>query len=216
MKTKSSVALLLLLFASIFSYAQLFDKGKILLDGSISMNHSKTENANENAATTNGNLSLSIGKAIKKNTFWGGSISIGHSDIKNELVNTSPNNFLIEKYKSNNIGASVFYRKYLALGNNFYLYGQSGLGFSYGRSKSTYSNKTNYELKSYKIELGINPGISYGLSKKLLMNLSLNNLLNLSYSHNSNNTDKASSLSFGSSLSTNALSNVGVGFSLLL
>jgi hypothetical protein len=100
------------------------------------------------------------------------------------------------------------------------------MGYNYLSSNQNPSSPYSTQKSSgFNIGSGIAPGISYKISKKVLLNASLNNLLLLSFNHNkvdyatSTNTSAEitqNNFGFYSSLTNGTLGNIGIGFSILL
>ena len=86
---------------------------------------------------------------------------------------------------STSYGAGIFARKYKPLGKGFYLFGESNLRFSYSRSREYFSiNPTieEYKNRNYAISIGLNPGLSYEVTKRLQLELIFQDLVSANYS----------------------------------
>ncbi len=123
--------------------------------------------------------------------------------------------------KSNTYGAGVFLRQYKLLGKGFYAFVHEALSYNYG--KGSVDSSMNYSFVnniSNDINLTINPGIAYDLSKRFQLELLFfNDLLSASYHHSKlithyNGSDiiqKYSSFSAGANLTVSQLASLNIG-----
>ena len=111
MKTKILLSVALFFFTAIAANAQITE-GKYLLGGSFNYYNSSSSNSNSI------NTTIQFGKVIKENTVVG----------VTGAVSGSKNTFAASHYSIYNYSAGVFYRKYKALGKNFYFL-QEALSF---------------------------------------------------------------------------------------
>jgi hypothetical protein len=195
-----------------------FSKGNILLAGTISYSSSSSTSSGTGAGTDqsnhNGYFSLSIGKAINENSVAGINFGYGHgsSSISPSQGGT----------KSDAYSIGVFYRKYKAMGKDFFLFGEGRAGYS-GSTGSATDNSGNQYASSH-INTGFiefYPGIDYRVSNKFLLEISIPSFFYVTYSASSNSdqngqTSKGSSFGISTSLASNPIYALGVGFVLVL
>jgi hypothetical protein len=215
MKTKILPALAILLFAAASSNAQI-TKGKYLLGGSLSYSNSQDVPYNGSPAQKSFSSNIQIGKVVKENTVAG--LILSYSFANNGVAT----------YKSNLYSAGIFYRKYKPLTKGLYFFGEVDAVYDY--SKNTQgkfqigSDASRYTTNGARISFV--PGLSYAVCKKLQMELSMPNLLNLSYGRVKNETtstntqeivtSKANNFYANANLNANLLNNFAIGFKFLL
>lgn len=210
MKTKILLSFAILFFAAITTNAQI-TKGKYLLGGSFSLY--STDNPSNNSAYVN----IQFGKVIEENTVIG---------IIGSLA-TANNNIGTQGYKVNQYSAGVFYRKYKSLGKNFYFVQEINASFQHSKNYTNYfSNIPQYlNVKSNGAIINYIPGISYAVSKRMQVELTMPNLASVSYAHvktidsqlpSGISPQKANNFSANINLNSNFLNNFGIGFKFLL
>jgi hypothetical protein len=232
MRTKILLSIAILSFFCFSAKAQI-DSGRIFLGGSVNYNIFKSTSSNPAEYSSNQNenfgTNIQIGKFIKKNTAVGIIVSYNNSNSHNPVNADSNYN------KINEFSAGVFYRKYKKLLKNFYFFGELDATYNHSNyntastfSSPPYSNYSYNISKSPSNGFGVSfiPGISYSLCKKLYMELSMPNLIAVSYAHSTtDNTGgppsdithlKGNTFSIGGNLYSYPLSNFGIGFKLLL
>lgn len=204
--------LLLLSFVCIgFNASAQLSKGKIFLGGSINAFSQKTTSGNISTEGNSFNISPAIGTFYKENKLAG--IMLGFSNAKNE------SNGNTDKIIGYSIGG--FLRQYRPLKNNFFLFFDESLTYSFSKQTSTAGiNQTR--LNSNGLFLGFKPGIAYSVTPKLQLELSMNNLIYAGYRQDkttgsaSTTASKTNSFSVGSNLSLNPFQNFGLGVRLIL
>lgn len=210
MKTKILLSFAILFFAAITTNAQITE-GKYLLGGSFGLN--SATNQNSNVVSTN----LQFGKVIKENTVVGIIGSIYVSNNKSSGQSTK-----VDQYS-----AGVFYRKYKSLKNNFYIFGEIDASYQASNTNYTYFTNVNQTLvtKNHGGFISFTPGVSYSMCKHLQIELTMQNLASLYYTHiktvdSSLPPDvapqKASNISANVNLNSSLLNNFGIGFKFLL
>jgi hypothetical protein len=210
MKTKILLSFAILFFAAITTEGQITE-GKYLLGGAF--NFYSSDNPKNNSE----NVNIQFGKVIKENTVVGviGSLTGG------------TNNSSTEKYKINRYSAGVFYRKYKPLGKNFYFLQEIDASFQHSKELTNYfSNIPEYlHTESNGVLISYIPGLSYAVSKKMQIELTMPNLASFSYTHvktvNSQLPptllpQKANNFSGMINLNSNLINNFGLGFKFLL
>jgi hypothetical protein len=228
--TRILLILVIFISSSLIVSAQ-FKKNNILLGGQLSYGYSSNTYAQPNASfpindskTNSGNITISLGKALNENTLVGIDLTYAPSSTTNY---PSYNGNIPLKYHSNAYIAGIFYRKYKSLGKEFYLFGQASAWYNW----SDQSGKDSIGEKlisgsSWSTGIDLYPGIAYRISKHLFLELSIPNLVYIGYSKsNSSNqygtvtevqTSKYDQLIVSTSLNSNPLNALGIGFRLIL
>jgi hypothetical protein len=202
-----------LLFTVTVSEAQ-FTKGSILLGGQLSFSSSSADynpNPNPNANTTYGNFNISVGKAIHENAVYGLDITYTYSTYGTGSQGSSNNYY----------GIGLFYRKYKDLGKEFFLFGQAGVNYlgstqsgpDINGNKITISTSNGGQLYLY-------PGIAYRISNKFFLELTIPELFSINYSSTKTTYPGPDivnhQFAVTTSLSSNPLTELGIGFRLVL
>jgi hypothetical protein len=164
------------LFIVLFSYAQV-TKGSILLGGGFSLSKGKTSNIANEGESTSFFVNPNFGFVVKDNSVIGIGLSYGHNSQK-------PNT---DNHKDNTYGGGVYYRKYHQLGKSFYLFGEGQTYYSYRKQESN-DQISKHTTKYTNIGINVYPGIAYSVSKRLHLEVGINNLFNINYSHNRDET----------------------------
>ena len=125
------------------------------------------------------------------------------------------------KYQINGFAAGVFYRKYKNLGKEFYLFGQADASYYWSdQSGKDSTGKKVLTGSSWGIGADFFPGIAYKVSKHFFLELSIPELINIRYNKLNTTTPTSTyvtdQLNISTSLSSGFLSNLGIGFRLLL
>lgn len=204
-----------LILTGFLSHAQ-FNKGAILLGGDLNFQASSVKDVNDGlASSTTKNTQVTfqpaIGKAIKEDLVAGITLDYAYSSGSGSTST-----------KYNLYGGGIFLRKYRSLGNKFYLFGQSNLGYDY--SKQTIDNPPNtggpdHQIdKAYGVGLQFAPGVAYSLDQKWQVEFEFPNLLNINYTHTSEDdlydtppNHQVYNNSFGFSSSLSATFTFGLG-----
>lgn len=207
-----------------------FKKGDILLGGNLSFNYNSSSTTqpspvypNSDQKTNTGDFTISLGKAINENTIVGLELSYLPTSITN-YQNYGPN---LLKYQDNGYGVGVFFRKYKSLGKEFYLFVQ--IAASYNWSTQTGKDSTGTNLingNSWSAGIDLYPGIAYKISKHFFLEISIPSLItaryqNTKFSNQYGTTaevqnSKSEQFFISSSLSSNPLDALGIGFRLIL
>ena len=217
----TKILLTLVIFMSFpFLASAQFDKGSILLGGQLAYSHYSTKYPQATTDASNyGSFIVSAGKAITENQVFGINLTYNPTSIDNY------NNYglVALNYKNTGYGIGVFYRKYKSLGKEFFLFGEAGAGYT--GSSATGKDSTDKKLLDGSTNSGriyLTPGIAYKISKKFFLELTIPDIFNAQYSNQkvsvpgtsySNNTDQ---FSINTSLSSNPLNALGIGFRLIL
>ena len=214
MKTRILTSLAILLFAATGTNAQI-TQGKYVLGGSLGYSNSQGEPNNSTPSQEAFNSYIEFGKAFKDNTIAGVILSYSHANIT--IIN-----------KANYYSGGVFYRKYKPLTKGLYFFGEADLVYSYSQNiqgkLQIGSEGTRYTQNEVRIIFV--PGLSYAVCKWLQMELSMPNVVSLSYnraktestftSSQQTITSKSNNFNANANLNSNLLNNLGIGFKFLL
>jgi hypothetical protein len=194
-------------------------KGSIFLGGDIGGSTAHTTSADTAYRKQNGiYISPVFGKAIKDNLVFG--VHAGFSLTKDHFYDANPNQ------ETKNYSAGIFLRKYKFIGNSgFSIFVESDFGYSYYQYKTmgpSY-NYPSYGSKKHSVFMSAYPGLSYTVSKKLQLETGFNELLYFSYWNeksdfiqSSTQVSSFSTNGFAISSSLNNISNLYLGFRLLI
>ena len=173
---KKAILPLLFVGISMAATAQI-KKGSVLLGGQLSFSLAKNNVGNPQVSDQDGGLyNLSVGKAIKDNSVIGLFGGFGHT------TNSYFNGTQITERMYKNYQVGVFYREYKPLGKDFYLFGQADLSYSRSTEKTVVSGTSgDVYNKISGVNVGVTPGISHQLLKKLQVELKLPNIFSASY-----------------------------------
>lgn len=134
-------------------------------------------------------------------------------------VRTFNNGVLARRIEFISAGAVFFKQNYLSLGKGFYVFLEEGINARFDQMKQSDIPFTvsNYISKDYKVSLYATPAIGYKLSDRLIINLNLKDLLNLSYDQSKIESGgpeirKQRVWDFFTSLSNRPLNFLGVSF----
>lgn len=191
-------------------------KGALLLGGQFSFSSQKSEGSLSNSYYSSNNsfiVSPAIARAVKENLFVGFDLAYIHAKYQANIN---------AKQLSDGYGAGFFVRRYKALGKGFYLFGQARAGGAYNRQKYTDQVQANNSsvANGFTAQLGIYPGVSYAVSKRMQVEAGFSNLAALRYEHlkqtyaGNGSTYTSNNFSFSSSLSSFA--GPTIGFQVLL
>lgn len=209
----------LIVLVAISSNAQI-SQNSILFGGDFGLTTGKVSSTNSNDQKTNtGSISLSLGKAIKENTVVGFNVGYYGSKATNAPYGTDTATNKINGY---NFG--IFYRQYKTIAKDLYLFGQANAIYSNSTMKFDYKvyPANNYKTTQNMVAVSVTPGIAYKIFKKTFIELSLNNLVSLQYTHenmteNSGYSIKSNSATLSTAFSNNnTLGAVGLGFRFIL
>jgi len=207
-----------------------FKKNNILLGGQLSYSYNSSSNnqppgyyTNNDSKVNSGNITISLGKAFNENTVVGINLSYLPTSIHNyQAYGPAP-----LEYKNNGYAVGIFYRKYKNLGKEFYLFGQGSASYNWSDpSGKDSTGKKLFSGSSWGAGINLFPGIAYRISKHFFLELSIPDLFVASYykSNTANQygtvnevlTTKNDQFTISSSLSSNPLDALGIGFRLIL
>ncbi len=215
--TRILLTVLIVFSFSFIANAQ-FNKGAVLLGGQLYYYQNKVTNGvPTNTNNQSGDFQISIGKAIKPDAIFGLNLGYSPSSYANYYVgNGTP-----VKYKNDIYSIGIFYRKYYTIGKEFYFFGEAGGNYSGGPAsgRDSLGNKILTGSTSGG-NLSLMPGISYRISKKFMLDLSLPNLFYVNYNSTKSTvqsqTSTSSQFSISTSLSSTPLEALAIGFRLVL
>jgi hypothetical protein len=211
----------LIILSLSFSARAQFNKGSILLGVQLSYSYNTYNSTNPNIVQTSdqktnmATFNISVGKAIKENTVFGIILTYSPYAVNNYYsASLGP-----LKYSDNYYAFGIFYRKYKSLGKDFFIFGE---GSAYYEG-STISGKDSLGQKVLSGStkggvLIVYPGISYKVSKKFFLEISIPDLFFVQYSSSNVSSQPQSSkneqFNISTSLSSNPLTNLAIGFRL--
>ena len=210
-----------LLFSSFIVNAQ-FKKNDILLGGQLSYSYNSynqkyTPGTEYDQKSSNGNFTINIGKALNENTIAG--INLSYLPYSANNYQSYMTNML--KYQDNEFAAGVFYRTYKKLGKEFYLFVEAGASYYWSNQSGKDSiGKKELTGSTWGVGADLYPGIAYKISKHFFLELSIPELINIRY-NKTNTTTQASTyvsdqFNISTSLSSDPLNALGIGFRFLL
>ena len=214
--TRILLSILITLF--FFSASAQFNKGDLLIGGTLSYSSSKITSPNSfgEQKYENGFFNISLGKAIKENVIFGINLTYEPN------INTSNYGYGLVTTRIDDYTIGVFYRMYKNLGKDFYIFGEAGAGYN-GSTTST-KDSTGNKLSTgtgYGGNIYLTPGIAYKISKKFFLELSIPQLFSASYSTNNTKTGSVTTATtdqfyVNANINSNPLNSLGIGFRLVL
>lgn len=168
--------------------------------GVLSYNSKTTSEGTTNEHPTRINITLlpNIEYMMSDNFSIGGKIGFGYSKVKSNTDDSKESIFMIH--------ISPYARMYFPLGDKLSFFGEGGIQFARGTEKVTVGNTTNDGDTRTNFGIGVIPGLSYGLSEKVALELTTGFL---GYEQNSSNdngdpetTSKSSNYGFNINLSS--------------
>jgi hypothetical protein len=213
---KKQLLIAILVFIGLNASAQ-FTKGEKVLSGNISFNTNKNTNNNgvsilENSASSFG-LNTGIGWVKSEKRISG--FRVGYYNSMSKANNG------LDKNTLNSINIGLFNQYIKSYNKNFFGFLETNLngGINWGKYTNFASTTGGYKTKGYNINTNANIGVGYRITKHLIADATLTNLLGISYSHSgpeSNSTvlqtSKSDNLSISTGLSSFSLNNVAIGF----
>lgn len=189
------------------------EKGTWFTAGSISFssNESKSENLTNfyDAENLGFNLAPKIGFALKRNLVAGVGIDYGRTKYNNSNVNVG--NLKTSEFLNQSFNVSPYLRAYKGLGQNIALFLQGEFGYTRGWSEISRSDQSESTSTQNRYSLGIRPGLTYFMSKKLALETSIGNLGFSKFDSDGSNQATSSGSNFNFSLNTSDLF-VGVAY----
>lgn len=198
-----------------FTASSQITKGSVLLGGGISGSSGTSESGGGESKSSGFSVYPAAGIAVNDNVVVGLRLSYG----KTKTEYSDPNNQNTQDYE--NYGAGVFYRRYVSLSRKFFLFGEGAVYYNRNQQESTQQTSKSTQTTN---AVGANfyPGVAYAVSKKIHLEVGLNNLFDLSYSKSKSVHVSGSSTTTSESKGFNVAANVSaaapltVGFRFVL
>ncbi len=211
--TKKIAAVLLTINCFLFANGQI-KKDAILLGGQIFYTNSTINDLGSQNSTTfkRSIYNLSVGKSYKENTFYGFNASYSpYSYSNNYSGSTYPNE------KTHEVALGIFFRNYKPLAKDLYFFTEAGLSYmNVSQENSDTLGASSGTIKQNGGQLYLTPGISYKIFNNLHLEIIIPNILSIQYSNTKVITREQQysrdNFSFNTSLNSNALSNLRVGY----
>jgi hypothetical protein len=215
------VVLPVLLLAMVSRSEAQFTAGQKLLGGNFSFGTSSATGESNPPKSWGINVSPKIGFVKDKNTVYGFSLSYAVQGNKSSGLPA-------QEYKTryNYANASFYVQKIKWLGEKWFIYGEGGVTGGFNNQKAFYTEDKNRKNKAdgWSAGIYITPGVSYMVTKKLLLDLRLQQLLYAGFSKQTATNAESDITRFGSyksfnassDLNNNTLGNIGIGFRLIL
>lgn len=184
---KLYILLVLVMTGSISVKAQFIGENKRVLDGSIglgfSISNDSTDNGNNRLKSSSFfiNLSPSFGKAIRNDLVFGYYTSGGVNAARNE------DRQKVQEFKSSGyqVGGGIFWEKFFSLNNKFAFSGRlsTGTGYSFFRSRGFTNAVEGNTIKTTNFHAGVSlaPLLNYKLNNKFLLALYANDFVGISF-----------------------------------
>ncbi len=191
MKTTILLTSFILLSVSVL-HAQI-EKGRVQIGGNINFSHAKNgpTDFNPGYKSTAFGVAPSIGKFYHKNKLAGIFLNYSYADQVN-------NSFLQRQF-----GGGVFFRQYLPVVNKLYVLFHEQAGYFYQNGKDVFGR-----VHGQSVNLAFTTGMAYDITKRMQLELVLNNLLDANYTK----TNRTELYSINTSLQSNTLSGLALGF----
>ncbi|HWJ26953.1 MAG TPA: hypothetical protein VNS32_10455, partial [Flavisolibacter sp.] len=160
--------------------------------------------------STNLIIGPSIGLAVKDNSVVGVKLQYGHTFNSNTATTTSSD-------KNYSYLTGIYFRRYMILGKGFYLFGEADANYSTSKKSYTYPTNENKDV-TQQGGISLSPGIAYTVSKRMHLEISMNDLFNIGFTHiNYESTysgivTESKMDSFGANTNFNTGSALSVGF----
>jgi hypothetical protein len=169
-----------ILFTCIFSVSIVLvnaqvNKGAILLGGNISSQTYTNDDGTSKQTSSRLLFQPSLGFAYKPNKIVGFSLGYGSGEDRSPSGSFT----YINRYKQ--YSAGIYLRHYFPIGKSFSLFAQGDLGFGYMRRNITNPPLNGSIQKTSSVALNFTPGISYAINKRISLEASVGNLLNIQY-----------------------------------
>lgn len=210
------------LFVAGSMFAQ-FSAGQKLIGGQLSFSSTKYNPNNQPAYEQRNNnfgISFSYGQFSSPTKVFGFGVQYNYADsrITNPGVET--------KSKSNSLGAYAELTKLQPLAKKLYLAftGTGGVNYNYGRNDN--ANGSYNDSKGYTLYVNGGMGLWYQLNRHFVLTGNVNNLLNISYTHATNQAfaangtlngeSSSNSFALSTGLSNFTLNNFSIGVRYLL
>jgi hypothetical protein len=209
-----------LLFAALlvigFNASAQFTKGEKVLSGNLSFNAYKSVNTSNNSASqeinsTRTSFNTNIGWVKSEKRIKGFRVSYSNNVSKFNSGET--------KTTGNTINLGIFNQRIKSFNQNFFGFFESNLNGSYSWNKYASSVVNGVINHGYGINANGSIGLGYRITKNIIADATLNNLITINYNHtNPINTSATTSINkideftISTGLSSLSLNSVAIGF----
>ena len=210
-----------LLFATLliigFNASAQFTKGEKVLSGNLAFNTGKTVNNNstsiQESSITNFALNTGIGWVKSEKRMSGFRVAY--------YTSLQKNNNGADRTTSNGINLGAFDQHIKNFNKNLFGFLETNIsgGYTWGKYTNSASSAAIFKTKGYNIGTNANIGIGYRITKRLIADATLTNLLAISYSNYGPETNtptmqssKTSNFNISTGLSSLSLNSVAIGF----
>lgn len=193
-----------------------FTKGEKVLSGNFSFSTSKTTNTTGTVSQTNSgnNFFLNTGIGWVKSEKRISGFRVGYNN------STTKGNGGLSKYTNNFLSVGVFNQNIKPFSKSLFGFVETNLNGIYNWGKYTdASSSTNVNFKGYGASANASIGIGYRVTKHLIADATLSNLLSINYSQSepdnsstATTSSKSSNFSVSTGLSSLSLNSVAIGF----
>ncbi len=195
------------------------NQGSVFLGGSGYYNSNTVKEGSRlgnNIKDEGTGINIQVGKIVKNNSVAGIIVSYYYFNDHYPIPDSNFN-------KSNQYSAGIFYRKYKKLFRNFYFFGEADAVYMHSTTHNTVeSYYDDTRTTSDGGTVSFVPGLSYAISKRFYIDLTMQNLVSLSYTHSTEknmlgtppatDNEETNSFSANINLNSNFLNNFGLGF----
>jgi hypothetical protein len=201
-----------------FNASAQFTKGEKVLSGNISFNTNKNVSTSgttlQEYSVTSFSLNTGIGWVKSEKRISGLRIGYYNGFSKNAITSQST-------LSNNTITLGVFNQNIKSFNQHLFGFFETNLnsGYSWREFKDANSTTSNFDYKSYAVAANANIGLGYRITKHLIADATLSNLLSISYSHSdpansstSSTNNKSDNFSISTGLSSLSLNSVAIGF----
>ncbi|MFO7829589.1 MAG: outer membrane beta-barrel protein [Bacteroidales bacterium] len=159
---KKSILLIMAIVLSFSLSAQINVGGSI---GFLGYSSSATTEGTTNELPTRTNITLlpNIEYMMSDNFSIGGKVGFGYSKVKDDADDQKESLFMFH--------ISPYARMYFPLGDKLSFFGEGGIQFARGTEKVTVGGTTNDGDTRTNFGIGVIPGLSYGLTEKVALEL---------------------------------------------
>lgn len=185
-------------------------KSAVLLGGEFQYLRTSADNVGMHEFSESGRIKLSAGRAFTENTVIG--LSLGYIPLKHKGYFAGGDS---SERTDDRISIGAFYREYRPLVKNLYFFGQVDAEGFFGTYKMAFPDADrNLESRQKGGSLSLSAGISYQLFKKVQLEVSVPNLLNVQYLVRTGEPlpGQSAESKHTQFLASSALSNFTIGF----
>lgn len=199
-----------------FNASAQFTKGEKVLSGNLSFSAYKSVNTSNNSTSeeinsTRTSLNTSIGWVKSEKRIIGFRVSYSNNVSKFNSGET--------KTSGNTINLGIFNQRIKSFNQNFFGFFESNLNGSYSWNKYASSVVNGVINQGYGINANGSIGLGYKITKNIIADATLNNLITINYNHtNPINTSATTSINkiddftISTGLSSLSLNSIAIGF----